>query len=60
MTQKPATWPSALTETAPHRWNVRQLDGALAFSPDLADVETAKQARDAINRAFDWGREKAA
>lgn len=60
MTPKPATWPSALTENEPRRWNVRQLDGSLAFSPDLTNIETAKQARDAINRAFDWGREKAA
>lgn len=60
MTPKPAKWPSALTETAPHRWNVRQLDGSFAFTPDLADVETAKQARDAINLAFDWGQEQAA
>ncbi len=55
MTPKPATWPSALVETAPHRWNVRQLDGSPAFSRDLSDVEIAKEARDAMNRAFAWG-----
>lgn len=55
---KVRTWPASVCvdPDEPSLWNVRAIDGLCVFKPGVSQG-IAKQACDAINEAFDHGRD---
>ena len=57
---KDRTWPASVCvdPTDASLWNVRGIDGIVAFTPGVPSRRIAQQACNAINAHFDHGRDR--